>query len=149
MTYFYKDFEIERRPISRLTIQDVANHCLRIGLNNAETLDCVKAVFPYAKTTQKCIRWYRKKLRTAGEAILTSREIDARRENGTQDEQEETIVRVTHVRDRINTCEPHEVAKNFFASCKRKFGFVEASKMTEALGRSAFWLADQEPNRWV
>ena len=122
---------------------------LRIGFNNSETLECVKAVVPDAKTTPKCIAWLRKELRAAGEAIPTSREIYARRKNDSLDTQEEQFMRLSSIHERTDLCEPHEVKRKYFHICKRKFGFSEASKMAEALGRSAFWLADQKPNRWA
>jgi len=45
------------------------------GRLNADVLERVKAVYPRAKTTMKCIYWYRNKLRKTGKGILTQTEL--------------------------------------------------------------------------
>lgn len=59
-------------------IGDLANTLIREGKTNAAVLDIVQREFPLAATSEESIRWYRKKLREAGEAVLTNTEVRSR-----------------------------------------------------------------------
>jgi hypothetical protein len=52
-----------------------AKEAIRDGKTNDETLAIVQAEFPEAKTSKASINWYRNKLRTDGEKVLTAREL--------------------------------------------------------------------------
>jgi hypothetical protein len=45
---------------------------LRAGLTNNEALEKLQAAFPEAGTSIICVRWYRSKLRLAGEDVPSS-----------------------------------------------------------------------------
>ena len=63
----------------RPTIGNVACEAIREGLTNDEVLVRVYEQFPRARTSIASITWYRNSLKAAGENIMNSRDIKAKR----------------------------------------------------------------------
>lgn len=66
-------------PPERMSIGSVARRALLNGKTNEEVLEIIGAVFPGAKTTIACIRWYRNQMRRKGYPVPTAREVKRRR----------------------------------------------------------------------
>ncbi len=119
------------------TIGDHARHALRIGFNNKDTLAYVKALFPGAGTSAKCISTYRKELRNAGENVPTSRQIDIARAVVSD------LVRAQRIDELVvNKFEPHEFVRMLFDTLRKYLSPSEVAKALEALGQSAFYMSD-------
>lgn len=59
------------------SIGDIACQAIRDNKTNEQVLACVLAEFPDAKTSSASVNWYRNKLKSDGESIMSSREAKA------------------------------------------------------------------------
>lgn len=71
-----EDPKAETKAAPKRGVGTVACEAIRGGATNQQALEAVQAEFPAAKTTLASINWYRNDLRTKGEDVPTSRDLN-------------------------------------------------------------------------